>query len=89
MIDLNYEILRANIKDLIKQENLTQAQFAEKIGMSQPNLNKCLQANKKNRFTLDEVYSISVVFNKTIDELILLNQRSYLMRLYANCLNPY
>lgn len=70
MISMNYELLSANIKDLIKQKKLTQAQLAEKIGMSQSNLSKCLQENKKNRLTLDEVYSISVVFNKTIDDLI-------------------
>lgn len=70
MISMNFNIIKENVRDLLEESKLTQAEFAEKIGMTQPNLSKCLNVGSNNHFTLEEIYNIAVVFGKSIDELI-------------------
>lgn len=69
MSKLNHDILRKNIRSLMESRGTTQAELAESIGMSQPNLSKALKPDDKKRFTLDQVFQISQYFGVSIDEL--------------------
>lgn len=65
MPELNHNILKRNIKSLMKYHNLTQAQLAEIAGMTQPNVSKALNGN--STFSLDQVFRIAQHFNTSID----------------------
>ena len=71
MSKLNYDAAKRNIDTLRKNKGLTQAQLADAIGMSQPNLNKALNIKEKRFFSADQLYSIADLFNVSIDELLL------------------
>ena len=69
MAELNFNILNKNIKSLMKNNNLSQEAFAEKIEMSQSNISKALNPNENKNFTLDQIYRIADKFNVSIDSL--------------------
>lgn len=70
MSNYNPDILIENITRLLSDNNMTQAQLGEILGMSQPNISKALNKNDKKSFTLDQVIGISNYFHITIDALI-------------------
>ena len=69
MSELNFNLLKKNIKALMDKHDLTQSQFADIIGMTQPNLSKALSPNSSKEFTLDQLYRISQYFKVSMDEL--------------------
>ena len=69
MSELNFNLLKKNIKLLMDKHELTQSQFADIIGMTQPNLSKALSHNSSKEFTLDQLYRISQYFKVSLDEL--------------------
>lgn len=77
MPNMNFDVLKENISSLMKENNMTQQQLGDVIGISQSNVNKCLKCGDNSRsFTLEQVCAIADHFDKTIDELIGRNQES-------------
>lgn len=70
MPELNFELLQQNIRELISNKGITQAQLAEIAGMTQANVSKALNKNEKKQFTLDQIFRISQHFSISIDELV-------------------
>lgn len=70
MSELNFELLQANIRNLLKKHDLTQANLAEIAGMTQANVSKALNPKESKQFTLDQMYRISQHFGVSIDELV-------------------
>ena len=73
MSDMNFEQLKENVTKLMKEKGLTQKALAEQLGMSQPNLNKCLipSTSKGSRnFTLEQVCKLSDFFSMSVDDLL-------------------
>lgn len=68
--DLNIDILKANIDNLRKQHGLTQEQLATKIGTSQSNLSKALNAKYKQSVTFEQIYKIAKLFDVSMDSLV-------------------
>ena len=66
----NLDILKRNIKKLLKNKNITQQQFADKIGMSQSNVSKALNEEDKKCFTLEQICSIAECLGVSIDWLL-------------------
>lgn len=67
----NIKILKENIHALMAKKNMTQAKLGEIIGVSQPNVNKCLNIQDDSRcFTLDQICRIADCFGQSIDELV-------------------
>jgi len=71
MSHFNRDILIQNVNKLLADNNMSQKQLGEIIGMSQPNVNHALNPNQKKCFTLDQITSIAEHFHVSLDELIL------------------
>ncbi|WP_285824563.1 helix-turn-helix domain-containing protein [Schaedlerella arabinosiphila] len=57
MPNMNFDVLKENISSLMKENNMTQQQLGDVIGISQSNVNKCLKCGDnsrsfRNRFAL-------------------------------------
>ncbi len=71
MAKMNFRRLKENVKQLMDERGLRQTELAKAIGMSQPNLNKCLNLSDDSRsFTLEQVCNLSDYFEVTVDELL-------------------
>jgi len=70
MSELNFELLQENIRNLMKKQEITQAQLAEIAGMTQANVSKALNPKETKQFNLDQLYRISQHFAVSIDELV-------------------
>lgn len=70
MAEMNFTLLRLNIRNLLKKHGITQAELATIAGMNQSNVSKALSAKDPKEFTLDQVYRISQHFGISIDELV-------------------
>lgn len=71
MTKLNFDRLKENVNRLMKERGLTQSVLAKELGMTQPNLNKCLsQKNDSRCFTLEQVCNLADYFEVTVDELL-------------------
>lgn len=66
----NTDILISNINILMKNNDITQKQLADILGMSQPNVSKALNPKDKKCFTLDQVVGIANHFGVSIDFLV-------------------
>lgn len=67
MLNLDKDILIQNIKQLMKDNNLTQPKLADDLNVGQPSISKCLSG--KQSISIDLVYSIAQYFKVSIDEL--------------------
>lgn len=71
MAEMNYDILKRNIKDLMKEKSMTQGDLSKILNISQSNVSKCLgDGNDSRCFTLEQVYKIAEHFGRTIDGLM-------------------
>ncbi|MBR6158455.1 MAG: helix-turn-helix transcriptional regulator [Lachnospiraceae bacterium] len=73
------EVLIRNISELMKNNDMTQVQLADILGMSQSNVSKALSLRDKKSFTLDQVAGIAQHFNVSVD---------FLLGLQNTTLNP-
>ncbi len=64
------EMLKRNIKSLMKNSDIHQQELADAIGMSQPNISKALNENDKKCFTVEQIFSIADYFGVSIDQLV-------------------
>lgn len=67
MSKFDQNILKRNIRDMLKNKNMTQQQLAEAIEMSQSNVSKALSEGDKKCFTVEQIYSIADHFGVSID----------------------
>lgn len=67
MSKFNQDILKRNIRELLKNKGMTQQQLADAIGMSQSNVSKALSDADKKCFTVEQIYSIADHFGVSID----------------------
>lgn len=72
---LNKSILTTNIEALRKEQGLSQTEFAERIGTSQPNYSRAISENTSQCFTTEQLYNIATEFNVSIDSLFGLSQK--------------
>ena len=70
MQELNIDILKKNVRSLMDATNTTQPTLADAIGMSQPNMSKCLSMKNKQCFTMAQVYKIAQYFETSVDSLV-------------------
>ncbi len=71
MSNINFDILKENIRSLIKDKGMTQQQLGDAIGMSQSNVNKCLKQGDGSRsFTLEQVCALADLFEMSVDDLL-------------------
>lgn len=71
MPNMNFDILKENIRNLVRDRGMTQQQLGDALGMSQSNVNKCLKQGDGSRsFTLEQVCALSDLFEMSIDDLL-------------------
>jgi len=69
MSELNRELLKSNIRILLEERGVTQAELSEITGMSQPNVSKALNPKDKKCFTVEQLFAIAQHFGVSLDEL--------------------
>lgn len=70
MSELNFTMLRMNIRNLLKKHGITQVKLASIANMTQSNVSKALSDKDPKEFTLDQLYRISQHFGISLDELV-------------------
>lgn len=70
MSEFNNDILKENVRSLLKENNMTQDSLGKEIGMSQPNICKALSAKEKKCFTVEQIFSIAEYFHVSVDWLV-------------------
>ena len=70
MSEFNNNILKQNVRMLLKNNGMTQGQLAEILGMAQPNVCKALSDTDKKCFTIAQIYDIADYFQVSIDWLV-------------------
>ncbi|MCR4723634.1 MAG: helix-turn-helix domain-containing protein [Eubacteriales bacterium] len=70
MSDFDIDILKKNVRDLLKENNMNQEALGKEIGMSQPNICKALSAKDKKCFTVAQIFAIAEYFHVSIDWLV-------------------
>ena len=70
MSNYDNDILIQNVRKLMEDNNITQQQLADILGMSQSNVSKALSESDKKCFTLDQVVGIAKHFRVSIDMLV-------------------
>lgn len=71
MQNIDFTILKENIRMLMKKENMTQTKLADILDMAQSDVSKCLQKdNDSRRFTLEQACKLAMHFDITLDELV-------------------
>lgn len=70
MSNYDSDILIQNIRKLMEDNDITQQQLADILGMSQSNVSKALSESDKKSFTLDQVVGIAKHFRVSIDMLV-------------------
>ena len=70
MSDFDINILKTNIKALMKEHGEKQSDLSDLLGISQPNISQCLNTNEKRCFTLEQAFLIANHYGTTIDALV-------------------
>lgn len=71
MKNIDFSILKRNIRKHMESNNMSQQQLANVLGMSQSNLSKRLKIDDdSHRFTLEQVCLIAEHFNVSLDDLV-------------------
>ena len=70
MQKFNIDILKGNIRDLLKNNGVTQQQLADVLGMSQSNVSKALNEKDSKCFTVEQIFGIANYFSVSIDWLM-------------------
>lgn len=68
--ELDINILKRNIKTLMKDKNITQEKLANALGMIQSNVSKALNENDSKCFTVMQIFKIAEYFDVSIDWLV-------------------
>ena len=68
MIDI-YEQISKNIKKYRKEAGFTQAELAEKVGVSHEFIRRIESKKGRKTFTIDTIYKVSIALNINIKEL--------------------
>ena len=70
MSDFNNDILKENVRKLLKENDMSQETLGKEIGMSQSNICKALSAKDKKCFTVAQIFAIAEYFHVSIDWLV-------------------
>lgn len=96
MANIDFSILKRNISVHMEQADMSQADLAKLLGMSQSNVSKCLKLDDDSRrFTLEQVCTIAQHFNVSLDELVGIRpqDKQYsaedICRLFAHLITKY
>lgn len=76
MNNYNRDTLIKNINIQLKNNNMTQTDFAEKLGMVQSNISKALNPKEKKNFTIEQIVDIAVLFSISLDKLLGIKENS-------------
>ena len=77
MDEINFNILKSNIRELMRNNHITQQELSDVLGMSQSNLSKRLKIDDdSNCFTLAQICRLATYFNTSIDKLVGLSDKS-------------
>ena len=72
---LDKSTLIANVESLRSELGLSQTEFADRIGTSQPNYNRAINPNSSQSLTVEQLYNIATEFNVSIDSLLGIKQK--------------
>ena len=72
---LDKSTLIANVEALRSELGLSQTEFADRIGTSQPNYNRAINPNSSQSLTVEQLYNIAREFNVSIDSLLGIKQK--------------
>ncbi|MGF6991440.1 putative transcriptional regulator [Lachnospiraceae bacterium PM6-15] len=67
---LDIDILKTNIKRLMKEKDISRKDIQDLLGLSQPRVSQKLNITQKDCFNLDEVYKIATKYHVSIDSLV-------------------
>lgn len=70
MQNLNIDMLKDNIRNLMQENRVTQETLSSAIGMTQPNFSRAISPEKKQCFTLEQVFKIAQFFDISVDSLV-------------------
>lgn len=73
MIDI-YEQISKNIKKYRKEAGITQAELAEKVGVSHEFIRRIESKKGRKTFTIDTIYKVSIALNINIKELFTIDE---------------
>lgn len=76
MQNIDFSILKTNVRTLMEKNRTTQDELADAIGISQSNLSKRLKLDDdSNRFTLEQACRIALFYDVPLDDLIGLKRK--------------
>ena len=70
MQDLNIDMLKTKIYNLMQEKRITQETLSNELGMSQSNFSRALSLSNSQCFTLEQVYKIAQYFEISVDQLL-------------------
>ena len=70
MQDLNIDMLKTKIYNLMQENRVTQETLSGELGMSQSNFSRALSLSNSQCFTLEQVYKIAQYFEMSVDQLL-------------------
>ncbi len=74
MIDI-YEQISKNIKKYRKEAGITQADLAEKVGLSHEFIRRIESKKGRKTFTIDTIYKISIALNIDVAKLFIFEDK--------------
>ena len=70
MAEMNKDIFRHGLKQLMAKNDITQTELSKIIDMPQSNISKYLKEGAKEFYTINQIYAIAEYFNLSIDEML-------------------
>ncbi|MGF6990066.1 transcriptional regulator with XRE-family HTH domain [Lachnospiraceae bacterium PM6-15] len=70
MAKLKVSILKKNVRQLMRDKNITQEELAKKIGSTQSGVAKYLSEKNTDKFNLEHLYEIATEYHVSIDSLL-------------------
>lgn len=70
MRNLNIEMLKTRIYNLMQENRITQETLSDAIGMTQPNFSRALSLTNSQCFTVEQIFKIAQYFDVSVDYLL-------------------
>lgn len=75
MSNFDKNTLIANVETLRDELGLSQTEFAQRIGTTQPNYNRAINLTNSQCLTVEQLYRIATEFNVSLDSLLGIKQK--------------